>query len=188
MWQTGPGCEEPRADSLPSTQAHTFPFTAFRTKTEPCVICPYGLIHPDILGLLHPHPTAGNIAPTPNAAARGCLHPLLPQSGLPLALPTHLLQAPGAPQRLDPPFVPERQPVSPLLAAKSILTFPCLNETKLRLLHCGRKASWLREEDIPFPALLPTSPFITSTSRPFTTSTQQGKPQVWMPTTNFLVR
>lgn len=88
----------------------------------------------------------------------------------------------------DPPFVADRQPVSPLPAAKSILTFFCLNERKLRLLHCGRKASWPREEDLPFPALLPMSPFITSSSRPFTTSTQQGKPQVWMPTTNFLVQ
>lgn len=95
------------------------------------------------------------------------------------AVPTHPLQVPGAPQRPNSPFVPEVQTISPLLAAKSILMSPCLNKRKLRFLHCRRKAPWTREEDIPIPVLhrdmgmslfLQMNPFITSSSRPFTTA------------------
>lgn len=95
------------------------------------------------------------------------------------AVPTHPLQVPGAPQRPNSHFVPEVQTISPLLAAKSILMSPCLNKRKLRFLHCRRKAPWTREEDIPIPVLhrdigmslfLQMNPFITSSSRPFTTA------------------
>lgn len=154
-----------RGGLLLSTQAQRLSFTASHTETETHTICPHGLIHPDNLGLFCPHPASGNIVPTFNAAVPGCLHP-----SLPLAMPTHPLQVLGAPQRPSSPFVPEEQPVSPLLAAKSILMFPCLNKKKLRLLHCRKKAPWISEEDIPVPALLPMNPFITSTSRPFTTA------------------
>lgn len=155
---------EPGADCSPINRHSPSPSQPL-TLRQRHVICPHGLIHPDTLGLFYPHPTARNIVPTSNAAISGCLHP-----SLPLAVPTHPLQVPGAPQRPDPPFVPEAQPVSPPLAAKSILMFPCLKKRKLGLLYCRKKAPWTMEEDIPVPALLPMNPFITRTSRPFTTA------------------